>query len=262
MAAKLPFELVGNLPWDCDDDLAVFATAAMSHAWAGEGPKRVVITTDLVAAFKRYMPDRKFRDWSDRQQERYADTGAIGVGMAFTGRDGQSTIVLARLDSRDATLSLFAHEYLEAATSGHANRLGFPEAVDAEASHGRALWGEYVVERTRREISDSLGWPVTSLDHGFLLSTAEDALAATEPQQGWAYALLALDFAKVSARADAGVAGEKADLERFFDLPFPLEPWHDYLVALRDIYGKPNGNLGAHDKRAFGCWARIWRSRA
>lgn len=75
MAAKLPFELVEHLPWDCDDDLAVFATAAMSHAWAGEGPKRVVITTDLVAAFKRYMPDRKFRDWSDRQQERYADTG-------------------------------------------------------------------------------------------------------------------------------------------------------------------------------------------
>ncbi len=259
--AKLPFELIGNLPWACDDDLAAFAAAASSHTWVGEGPKRVVVTTDLVAAFKRYMSDRKFRDWSERQQQRHADTGAIGVGMAFIARDGISTVILAQLDSKDTTLSLLAHEYLEAATSAHAEQLGFPEPASAEATHSRALWGEYLVERARREISDSLGWPVTNLDHGFLLLTAKDALTASKRQQGWAYTLLALDFAKVSARADAGVADEEADLDRFFEMGLPLEPWREYLGALRAIYNNPNGDLHSNDECVFECWAAIWRSR-
>jgi hypothetical protein len=112
---ELPFSLEAASPSDYAEDMAAFVKAATGHPWVGNAPGRVVISDDLVATMREYMPAAGFNAWFDRQRARHDASGALGVGMAFVARDGVRTAAIANLGSREDVLWLFAHEYIEAA---------------------------------------------------------------------------------------------------------------------------------------------------
>lgn len=259
--SDLPFELEGDLSWPCEADMAAFAEAASNHQWAGAGPERVVVSDDLVATMQKYMPAAQFEEWLERQRARHDGSGALGVGMAFVASDGKRTAVLAKLGTKEQTLWLYGHEYMEAAISERETRRGFSEPRDAEMRHGRALWGEYVVERARREIAAALGWPPGDLDRSYLTASARDAQQAPGEQQTWPYVVLTLDFAKALARSDAGVAAESSEIEGFFEMSLANAAWADYARTLQRIYEYPDTDPTQHDDATFQAWARIWRAR-
>jgi hypothetical protein len=258
---ELPFQLEGSLPFDCRSEMAAFAEAAAQHPWGGGGPGRVVVSEDLVGDYQRLMPPTKFREWWGRQEARRQSTQALGVGMAFEAQDGIITAVFVKLGTKDQLLWLFGHEFLEGALAVRAATGGYPEPVTPEENHARALWDEYVVERTRREIAAGLGWPPGDLDRSFLTSSANDVLAAPPSDEASWYPLLAIDFAKCAGRADAGVEHEAEELNQFFGMSFPNGSWRAYLDALRGVYAAPEADPSKHDQAVWQAWADIWTER-
>jgi hypothetical protein len=261
MSRALPFVLEAAAPSLYEDAMIAFTEKAAAHEWIGPGPSRVVVADDLVATMQKYMSDSDFDAWHQRQAARHAGSGAVGVGMAFVGRDGTRTAVVANLGSRDRVLWLFAHEYIEAAVDERLALLGFGEPKTPEDRHGRALWSEYVVERARRDVFSGLGWPPSDLDRSSLVESAANAQGARSGADPWPYVVLTLDLAKALARADAGVQSEQAAVEAFLAMDLAKGPWMDLVTCMRGAYKQPEVDPVTHDARAWSAWASIWRNR-
>ena len=258
----LPFEFIGDSKWLEDGKIAEFAEAATSHGWVGRGPGRVVITSDLAGDMQRFMTVSMFNRWMQRQRARHEGSGAMGVGMSFVAHDGIRTSVVAEVGT-EVTLSLYAHEYLEAATDERLAVSGLAtEPAGPEANHARALWGEYVVERVRREIFNDLGWPITEFDNSELVAAAGDAARGRRgPNEAWLYTVLALTYSKTLAHADAGVMTEAAALDHFYRMSLATPAWHRFGQCMREAYADPAADPALHDDATFQAWSDLWTTR-
>ncbi len=178
---------------------------------------------------------------------------------------------MVALGSKDQLLWLFGHEFMEAAI---AQRPGYDDEDEAPA---RAFWKEYAVERARREVANGLGWGASDLECAFLsqigseirmrLRQARDNPRAAHtagsiyPDQAlreWNNTVI--DFAKTCARADAELAGEKAQLESFMSeavIVPTADAWTGYANALRGVYAQPDRPAMEHDAVVERWWEEL-----
>ncbi len=124
---------------------------------------------------------------------------------------------------------------------------------------------EYVVERARREISESLGWEASSLESGTLVQTTRD-LVGEVPQlitaaissnatpqrlyQHWGE--LMASWASVCGRADAGGSRERAEIQAFYleEVIMPSNTlWRELNRALDASYSDSSQRATVLDER-------------
>lgn len=236
-----------------------FLSKLEGDAWGDTPPERVVVG-DLSKVLRRWLPDQAWASWSQRRtswQELVAP-----AGKAFVARDGKRTIAIHSFSpgAQAEFLFLFGHEVLESAM---AEKKGADEPPDRALLLPRSLWGEYVVERRRRTISEALVWPASAYDHSHLCAVLDDyerelpALldqAVREnalPNRVWSHwQLLMLEFAKASGRADAGFPAERAELQEFAARSFVTATpgaWAALADALRQVFTQPDRPLTVLD---------------
>jgi hypothetical protein len=157
---------------------------------------------------------------------------------------------------------------------------------DVHLANAHVMRTEYVVERTRLEISGALGWPQSSLDGVGLaeqVATFEQALPAIvqtsrgaqyPTQLAWQHWVNIIRVFSMSAgRAAAGSDVDRADLERFYAQPLIAEAvsaWRTAQAALDGLWDQPHEAMQTLAEEArHAVWQpvhdallAVWRSRA
>lgn len=250
-------EIIGELPGPWRSDLVAFADRAATHLWGGAGLKRLVVAELRQAAIghalHEWMDADEFRAWEREQSGRPVATGA----KSFIAHDGLRTAVVLPLPQRPEFLGYVAHEFLEAAQSAReeAEDFAFP-SHDVHLANAHVMRTEYVVERTRLEISGALAWPQSRLDGVGLaeqVATFEQALpgivrnsraAEYPPQPAWQHWVNIIRvFAMSAGRATAGSDVDRDELERFYAQPLIAETisaWRTAQAALDALWDQPH----------------------
>ena len=280
-------EIIGGLSAQWRSDLAAFAERAATHQWGGAGLERLVVAElrqgAIGHALREWMDPIEFGAWEREQSGRPVATGA----KSFVARDGRRTAVVLPLPQRPEFLGFAAHEFLEAAQSAREEAEGFVfPSHDVHLANAHVIRSEYVVERTRLEISRALGWPQSSLDGVGLAEQVADfdqalpglvrssARAGYPTQPAWQHWVNIIRvFAMSAGRAAAGSAVDRAELERFYAKPLIVQTasaWHaahDALDALSQRPHESTQTLAVDARRTV--WQplhdallTLWRSRA
>jgi hypothetical protein len=251
MDVELAFELVGSVPEEWAQDLAVYARALAEHPWGGAGLERLVVG-DVNASLTVWMRSDEYNQWRASQAVRSVATG----GKSFVARDGRRTAVVPLLGERELFLHLPGHEMVEAALDERQarERYEFVDGTHWGVSH--VLWTEYVVERTRRGICNELGGGFSALDNGFVVGQHRDFENALPEMVRWAVANgsdpvesfqhfyeLVRVYAMSRGRADAGSPADEKDLAEFAQATLGAEltgEWRRLDAAFQDAYDRPS----------------------
>lgn len=247
---QLPFEVVGPLSAEWEENLVAYAGRLAEHPWGGAGLQRLVIG-GMNESLSVWMRPQEYERWRASQGVRSVITG----GKSFLAADGRWTAVVPPFDERSLFLHFPAHEMIEAALDRRQAAEGYEFVDSTHSGVAHVLWTEYVVERTRKGIANELGWPASKLDDGFLVDHANEfeqsvlgflkttAATGTEPVQSFQhwYELVRV-YAMSRGRADAGSPADEASLSAFFHEAIPAElrdQWQWLDDALRDAYARP-----------------------
>ena len=253
--------LEGRVAQRRQHEMARFVAAMEGSPWGDAPPARVVVAP-LHDALRRWLEPEQWAEFKQRERLRGV-YGAGAGGMAFVARDGVRTIAIEeRYERREQEfLFLFGHEALESALAARHASKGTPDS--GEQRIARALWGEYVVERIRRTIAKRLEWPASAFDRSYLRAFGAELareladppehppLGRRLPEALYRHSqLLALEFAKAVARADAGTTAEQLELGRFGETPFGRQTrdgWRSLAAALRDAFRHPERSVAELD---------------
>jgi hypothetical protein len=181
-----------------------------------------------------------------------------------------------------------AHEAVEAALDVRHDVEGHVFKEQTHTSLAHVLWTEYVVERTRQRLFETLQLPASPL-HGVGLASQMDDFAQSLPRlareaarrgalptvivQHWYE--LARVYVMSAGRADAGSAVDEQDLDAFRRHPITVESasgWNAVHRGLRDAFDHPERCVDDQDQRVCtaslvlyesetGGRAKVWNPR-
>lgn len=258
----LPFELIGELPGPWSQDCMDFAAQAAEHEWGGPGPERLVLIELVPGGFidslQRFMKPAEFEQWI-----KVLDPNPRIASKTFTASDDKVTSVLLPLPSRDAFLTMFGQQFINASMTRREIAQGYVWPKNADLANSHVLWHHYVSERARRELTDQLGWDLGDFDNTELASEAADVEsvfidAAKRHSAGGlpdesglrAWLMLLRIWCAAVGCADAGAIPYALELRRFQEQPFASatgDAWNAAAEGLRDVWAHPKRSSAEQD---------------
>jgi hypothetical protein len=261
----LPFELIGELPGPWGADCAAFAAKAAEHEWGGPGAERLVLISlvpgGFLDALVKFMKPAEYEQWV-----RLLGPNPHIASKTFTARDDKVTSVMLPLPTRDAFLTMFGQQHINASTTHRELAESYTWPNDADLSNSHVLWHHYVTERARRELTDALGWDLGDFDNTELVSDAADVessfiSAARQGSRGSlpdeaglrAWLMLLRLWCSALGCADAGAIPYALELRRFREQPFvsaTAEAWITATDGVRAIWAHSTRSTEEQDTAA------------
>ena len=96
------------------------------------------------------------------------------ASKTFRARDDNVTSVMLPLPRRDAFLTMFGQQHVNASFTHREIAENYVRPNDEDLSNSHVLWHHYVAERARRELTDALGWDLGDFDNTELASEVAD----------------------------------------------------------------------------------------
>jgi len=234
-----------EFPADVRAALEAFCIEVSKHPQGGTVEGRVVLAEDgpdgFVEALRVYMDTLEFQGWLSRRPGRTGITG----GKTFASEDGVITAVLSHIGGQDL-LDLAAHELIEMAHSLQQREADFRHPTNPDEADGLTLYDEYRVERVRRELADSLGWPEGRMDGVLALHPAVEEIASRMPDHRFdppandffvAWLEMARAWTMACGRAAAGSQTAKEDVAQWAEHRLIADGgWQPVQRSLDDLF--------------------------
>lgn len=242
-----------EFPDDLRESLEDFRVRLENHPRGGRVVGRIVVAENkpegMVRTLRMYMKKDEFQHWLSNAENRMIGTTA---GKTFVGDDEILTAVIAPIGGQDL-LDLAAHEVIEIADSIEKTEAGFITPSDPDEADGLTLFNEYCVERTRREIADTLEWPEGAVEATQGLHSVAQEIATAMPARRLdppgmdfygAWLEMARSWAMACGRADAGSDSAKGDVARWAEHSLIADNgWNPVHGSLDELFRQPTLTL-------------------